>query len=294
MKKLICILFVAGIMAGCSVESMDHSEESAAALFKATINDVSSTEAEAQGEFRKPNGKEELQGTIFVTNDCDNLYIEIVSEKNNPDEVKLGLFQEGDEFPKTNGEPDQVEVYDTSSEAELTWTFPLTDFDTSAEISIFSKAWGIWAGDLEWGDKGSYLKYTFDETACEEVCGYGLGYWKNHSNDNPGNQEDFWTEMDYTLGGESYTQDQWNEIYDTNNSKGLVNFVQHLMTAKLNIALGVDDSDIAAMIVAADELLEGLVILEDSIPDGQKEEFQDVKKAITTFNDDNSCDEEEE
>lgn len=294
MRKSFCFLLVAGVMAGCSVEPMDSYDRSATADLKAGTDAVSSTEAEAQGEFRKPNGKEELRGNIFVTNDCENLYIEIVPEKNYPDEVKLGLFQEGEEFPKTNGEPDQVQVYDISSEEDLIWTFPLEDFDTSIDLSIFSKAWGIWTGDLEWGDKGSYFIYTFEEINCEEICGYGLGYWKNHSNDNPGNQEDFWSDMDYTLGGESYTQDQWNEIYDSNNRGGLVNFVQHLMTAKLNIALGVDDTGITHVIIEADELLKGLVILEDSIPEGQKEEFQEVKDAITTFNDENSCEDQEE
>lgn len=294
MRKLFCFLLVAGLMAGCSVESMDTYEDSATADLKAGTDAVTTTEVEAQGEFRKPNGKEELRGTIFVTNDCDTLYIEIVPEGNIPDEVKLGLFQEGDVFPKTNGEPDQVQEYEISSLEDLTWAFPLADFDTSMEISIFSKAWGIWTGDLEWGDKSSYFNYAFEELDCEEICGYGLGWWKNHSNDNPGNQEDFWSEMDYTLGGETYTQGEWNEIYDSNNRSGLVNFVQHLMTAKLNIALGVDDSGIANVILAADELLEGLVIMEDSIPEGQKEEFQEVKDAITTFNDDHSCEEEEE
>src|SRR5690606_25529317 len=110
-------------------------------------------EGPGNAEFRKANGNNPLKGYITVSNDCDNLFIEIVPAGDEPDGVHLGLFQ-GESFPKENGTESSLNSYE-----QISFSFPLSDFDTSSELRIFSKAWGIFAGTETWG-KANYFTYT--------------------------------------------------------------------------------------------------------------------------------------
>jgi hypothetical protein len=99
----------------------------------------------------------------------------------------------------------------------------------------------------------------------EEGCTYGKGFWKNHAGMGP--QEDLVTDLlPLWLGGEDgemsinvETAEMAYEILGQHvyghPSNGITRLYAHLLTAKLNIANGADDEDIAEVINAADDFL---------------------------------------
>ncbi len=179
MKKLIFLSLLAIGMTGCSVESMDSEELlTADAKFKTQ---------EAQNPLGFYSGNSDnLKGTVSITNDCDNMYIQIIPNGDDPDGVKLGLFQ-GDNNPKENGTDSDLENLDMSG--GLVWAFPLSGFDELAELRIFVKAWGDYSGTIEWGNKASYFIYEFEEVTCEEDLDCPSGYMFGDT---------FFTELDET------------------------------------------------------------------------------------------------
>lgn len=143
------------------------------------------------------------------------------------------------------------------------------------------------------------VAFSCATTQC--VCTYGLGYWKNHSDDNPGGQDDVWSALEYKLGEHTYTRAQWNQIFDSNNkdsadenSNGLVIFAQHLMAAKLNVANGAGNSEIENTISSADALIGDHVLLEDNFTDGENEASKAIKTVLESFNESSPCSDEEE
>jgi hypothetical protein len=114
-------------------------------------------------------------------------------------------------------------------------------------------------------------------------CTLTQGYWKqhsaytNHSNPNPlfGAKDEFgnlldptatpyitdWPVESLTLGSTSYTAVQLQGIFDKPaQGNGLISMTHQLIAAKLNIADGASDADIAASIAAADALIGALVV----------------------------------
>lgn len=144
--------------------------------------------------------------------------------------------------------------------------------------------------DGQTGKSGYSEPMAFSTTPCAQICPFGKGYWRNHSNDNPGNQGDSWLatayESEMKLGDISYSRTQLNSILDMDNSEGngLVNFSQHLIAAKLNLAIGVTMEGIDIAIEAADDLIGGLVVGTHSFSNSEKSESQAIKEVITEFN----------
>lgn len=107
-------------------------------------------------------------------------------------------------------------------------------------------------------DAGLYL-------AQEEGCTYGKGFWKNHAGMGP--QEDLVTDLlPLRLGNEggehSLNIDSALVAYNIlgqhaygEPSNGITKLYAHLLTAKLNIANGASDADIAEVVAAADSFL---------------------------------------
>jgi hypothetical protein len=99
----------------------------------------------------------------------------------------------------------------------------------------------------------------------QEGCTYGKGFWKNHAGMGP--QEDLVTDLlPLSLGNEdgemSLNVETAEMAYDILGqmvygvpSNGITRLYAHLLTAKLNIANGADDEDIADVIAAADDFL---------------------------------------
>ena len=99
----------------------------------------------------------------------------------------------------------------------------------------------------------------------QEGCTYGKGFWKNHAGMGP--QEDLVTDLlPLWLGNEdgemSLNVETAQMAYDVlgqmvygHPSNGITRLYAHLLTAKLNIANGADDEDIADVITAADDFL---------------------------------------
>ncbi len=128
---------------------------------------------------------------------------------------------------------------------------------------------------------------------CDGVCTHGLGWWKNHSNDNPGNQENLWPVSSLDLGSVNYTQNQLNEIFDQSvQGNGLVSLAHHLAAAKLNIANGVDGSSISSVITDADALIGSLVVPPVGGGELTTSEVGTLKDALEAFNNSNPCEEE--
>lgn len=125
---------------------------------------------------------------------------------------------------------------------------------------------------------------------CEMICPYGKGYWKNHSETNPSdNQEDMWPEMyeeKMTLGTEEYLRDELDNIMDLSNDEGngIRILAQHLIAAKLNVAIGASMDGIDEAISQADILIGEKDIMTGTFTDEQKEDSEAIKDILETFN----------
>jgi len=105
---------------------------------------------------------------------------------------------------------------------------------------------------------GYTLTFT-NESAPGEGCTLTQGYWKTHGGTGP--QADAWPVNNLTLGSVNYTQAQLLAILGTPvKGNGLISLAHQLIAAKLNVAAGADDTDIATAISNADALIGALVI----------------------------------
>jgi hypothetical protein len=92
-------------------------------------------------------------------------------------------------------------------------------------------------------------------------CTLTQGYWKTHGPIPTGNNVNEWPVTELTLGTVLYTDLEVQSILDTPAAgNGLIALAHQLIAAKLNVANGADDTDIAAAIAAADALIGSLVI----------------------------------
>jgi hypothetical protein len=95
----------------------------------------------------------------------------------------------------------------------------------------------------------------------DDGCTFTQGYWKTHGPIPTGNNSNEWTVTSLTLGTVSYTDLELQSILDTPaGGNGLIALAHQLIAAKLNVANGADDTDVAAAIAAADALIGGLVV----------------------------------
>lgn len=117
--------------------------------------------------------------------------------------------------------------------------------------------------------------FTCETLPCgsEEVCTLTQGYWKTHGAAGPGSEKiydsdnnligyiDEWPVTSLTLGTVTYTETQLQAIFDQSAAgNGLIALAHQLIAAKLNIANGADDTDVAAAITAADALIGSLIV----------------------------------
>ena len=93
----------------------------------------------------------------------------------------------------------------------------------------------------------------------EDSCTYTQGYWKTHGPDAKGGNANVWPVNNLYLGTPNYIDAQLQDILDKAPAgNGLVIFAHQLIAAKLNVANGADDTDVAATITAADALIGAL------------------------------------
>lgn len=113
--------------------------------------------------------------------------------------------------------------------------------------------------------------FTSNLTCCtldcgsEGTCTFTQGYWKTHGPVPTGNNEYVWPQSvkdnGLTLGTVTYSPEQLLSIFNTpTGGNGLIALAHQLIAAKLNIANGADDTDVAAAVAAADALISGLVV----------------------------------
>jgi hypothetical protein len=144
------------------------------------------------------------------------------------------------------------------------------------------------------GDKNNaplYTVFTFDftELNCNEVCAKGKGYWTNHGPINPGNQEDAYPDGGIMIGGDSYQLADLQAILQNNGNNGNVfKMKQHLITAVLNIANGVDGSSIVETIEIANSII---AVNGEGYSDT---EIGEVKDALEYFSASRACEDFEE
>ncbi len=96
-------------------------------------------------------------------------------------------------------------------------------------------------------------------------CTYTQGYWKTHGPVPLGNNYYSWPQdvkdNGLYLGTVAYTAEQLLLILNTPaKGNGLITLAHQLIAAKLNVANGADDTDVAASITAADNLIGNLVV----------------------------------
>jgi hypothetical protein len=94
-------------------------------------------------------------------------------------------------------------------------------------------------------------------------CTFTQGYWKTHgpTGCSPGNNTNAWPVASLTLGNVLYTDLELCNIFNTAASgNGLLALAHQLIAAKLNVASGADDTDVAANIAAADALIADLIV----------------------------------
>jgi hypothetical protein len=108
------------------------------------------------------------------------------------------------------------------------------------------------------------LNHSCSTLGCEQEedsCTFTQGYWKTHGPIPTGNNVNEWAATSLTLGTVVYTDLQLQSIFDTPAAgNGLIALAHQFIAAKLNVANGADDTDIAAAIAAADALIGGLVV----------------------------------
>ena len=177
MKKIYYLIFLAIGISGCSVESIDSTEELSTADAKIKIQVASNP----MDLYSGPN----LKGTVSVWNDCDNLYVKLTPTKNFDElDVKLGIF-EGGNLPSENGASGQMqysEINAVNSGTDLLWTFNIENegYDTESNLNLFFRGWGDWIGISALGDKNNaptYHVFNFSFTGldcgvCEESFSY--------------------------------------------------------------------------------------------------------------------------
>lgn len=281
MKKIMYLMVLVLGLSGCSVDSYDSSEDLITADAKGNKQDV---EEDPLSFYSGNSGN--LKGTISITNDCDNLIVTITPAGDSPDEAFLGIYTE---LPALNpgNNLDGDLPYDLTDANELTWTVPF-DIETPSYY-IISKAWGDYVGTMEHG-KLNYVVYNTISLECEKICPFGKGYWKNHSNENPGNQEDAWQGTGYedgmAIGSKFYSREELNVLLDESNANGngLIILSQQLIAAKLNMAIGAIMEGVEEAIEDADSLIGELEIGTDSFSDIEKEESKSIKNLLTQFN----------
>ena len=94
-------------------------------------------------------------------------------------------------------------------------------------------------------------------------CTYTQGYWRTHGSGDcaEGNNQNVWPVTSLILGTTAYDATELCSILQTQaKGNGLIALAHQLIAAKLNIANGAPDTDVAAAISDADTLIGSLVI----------------------------------
>ncbi|HTM22586.1 MAG TPA: myxococcus cysteine-rich repeat containing protein, partial [Kofleriaceae bacterium] len=116
-----------------------------------------------------------------------------------------------------------------------------------------------------------------DDDDAVTPCAFTQGYWKNHP--------DAWPVSSLSLGGHVYTEAELLAIFDEAPAgNGLISLAHQLIAAKLNVAAGAPDDDIADTIAEADALIGDLVV--PPIGDGflDPADTSALNDALTAFN----------
>lgn len=94
-------------------------------------------------------------------------------------------------------------------------------------------------------------------------CTFTQGYWKTHGPDGcrTGNNSNEWPVTSLTLGSIAYSDAQLCSILNRPaQGNGLIALAHQAIAAKLNVANGADDTDVAGALAAADALIGALVV----------------------------------
>lgn len=210
MKKITFLLSVL-LMGGCSVESTD---DFSALDSKAKVKSSEVSNSDPMGFYKGKSG--DLHGTLEIWNDCNNLYLQIIpNDDSEPEDVGIWLFTE---LPTLNGGGNQVtgeSQYDLDDAVDLTWSFPVSNFDTEQELLVFFKAWGSFAG-TSLHEEVAYTAYEFSAEDCALVCesGYMIGS-KDFSLIGTSNNWGWAHPFDFTENGS-----ETREIHHKNGSLG--------------------------------------------------------------------------
>ncbi len=175
MKKLTYFLFIAIGTMGCSVESLDSTENLLTADLKTL--DIETTDPSTLTpiiEYIYNNGNKD-QGKVEITNECDSVTITFTSYGEELD-VEFGLFSD---LPALNNGGNLANSVVTFEEEDLdenySYTYSFSDIGISShseDVIVYAKAFGKDAGSGKHG-KINFFVYDVEEVTCEPVCESG-------------------------------------------------------------------------------------------------------------------------
>lgn len=280
---------------GCSVESIDSNEEILSADGNVKIQKTTSTDLEIPA---MTIGEETTATSLEIvikagaTGAPGGLSVRWMTDE---DYQLYGWNNDEGCHEQLNSKKNGGEIYNLAANDEF--HFFLEDYisgegdSCDRALDCGMKYWfKVQAAQDGQNSKSGYSEAIPFSTANCEICPFGKGYWRNHSNDNPGDQIDAWLDTAYetgmSLGSITYSRSELNDILDMNNSlaNSLVNFSQHLIAAKMNVAIGVTMDGIGEAIEAADNLINNKRIGTDGFTQTEKEESSSIKAIITEFN----------
>ncbi|WP_246054156.1 MULTISPECIES: hypothetical protein [Antarcticibacterium] len=218
MKKLIYLTFLAIGMTGCSVESLDSTDNLVTADMRAGVK------SNVVESFNVPElicAGEEATFSITAA-------------------IKTNL---------------QVQEYYPATEE---WVQIFQAGQSASENESFTRTWnepGSYLLKYKIGG-GGFTEIWIEVENCQQTCTYGMGYWRNHGPNSPGGQENMYPVGSLEIAGTSYSQVELEEILKASGNVGrLALMKKHLIAVLLNIANGVDGTSILSTIEDAENAI---------------------------------------
>ncbi|WP_324719420.1 hypothetical protein [Salinimicrobium sp. HB62] len=101
-----------------------------------------------------------LRGTLAIWNDCNNLYVEITSSEEHPDEVFIWFLDELTTLNDGNNQVQNEPNVFVDGPIDLLWMFPVANFDPNEELLIYVQAYGDYTGEIT-QERISYTDFGF-------------------------------------------------------------------------------------------------------------------------------------
>lgn len=188
MKKLIYLTFLAIGMTGCSVESLDSTDNLVTADMKAKFekNAILSVSTEPLSEYTFFSGNSiNEKARLTVSNTCDDLTLTFTPLNEDVIEVKFDIFKTLPAVNVNQGNGKEtlpngtIRLDENDLDANSSYTISFVDLGVSSseEVYVFARMGNEDAGSQVLGD-WEYFTYIITDLTCEDVkceSGYMIG-----------------------------------------------------------------------------------------------------------------------